>query len=130
MLIALNLIDLFVAAIAGAALLIYTYWEDIKAFFTSGIGNIVRTLLNWSPLGLFCRAFATVFSWFGVELPEKFSTFGGQIIEGLWQGLKARWESMKGWITGIAVGMADAFSSALGISSPSRVFMDIGGFAM
>ena len=52
-----------IAAVAGAAYLIYKYWEPIKAFFSGvwqqvkdafgeGIGGVSRLLINWSPLGL------------------------------------------------------------------------------
>jgi TP901 family phage tail tape measure protein len=130
-----------ITAITVAGGLIYTFWGPIKtffsglwnsitAFFTSGVGNITRTIVNWSPFGLFYRAFSTVLSWFGFDLPAKFSEFGMRIIQGIGAGL----ESAKAWllerINSIAALLPDSVRSALGIASPSRVFMDIGAFTM
>ncbi len=57
-----NPIGLIVAAIAGAAYLIYRNWEPIKQFFVNlwgkvasvfdvSLGAIITTLVNWSPWG-------------------------------------------------------------------------------
>ncbi|MDO8072991.1 phage tail protein [Janthinobacterium sp. SUN176] len=88
----LNPIGLAVTAIAGAAFLIYKYWEPIKGFFTGvwshvktafsgGIGGVSTLIVNWSPLGLFYRAFAGVLGWFGIALPAKFTDFGASILQ-------------------------------------------------
>lgn len=59
-------------------------------------------------------------------LAEAMVTIGGQIIEGLWQGIKAKWEFVKGEISGIAAGIKDRFTSFFDIHSPSRVMHEIG----
>ncbi|UOO82765.1 phage tail tape measure protein [Uruburuella testudinis] len=107
-----------------------TAWENIKAFFSSGIGNISATIVNWSPLGLFYQAFAAVLSWFGITLPATFTGFGSMIIQGLWNGLKAKFEEVKGWFSGVAGWFGGAFQKANDIHSPSRLFRRFGGFMM
>jgi TP901 family phage tail tape measure protein len=96
-------------------------WEDIKAFFNSGIGNISAAIINWSPIGLFYQAFAGVLSWFGIELPGKFTEFGANIIQGIVNGI----EAAKGWlvekIKAIAEMIPGPVRDALGINSPSTV---------
>lgn len=85
-------------------------WTNITTFFSSSIANISATIVNWSPLGLFYQAFAGVMSWFGVELPASFTDFGSRLINGLVEGIKAAWESVKGFVSGIGDSIKNAFS--------------------
>lgn len=85
-------------------------WTNITAFFSSGIGNITATILNWSPLGLFYQVLQPVLSWFGVDLPASFSEFGTKLINGLVDGIKNAWESVKGWVSGIGNSIKSAFT--------------------
>ena len=107
-----------------------TCWERIKAFFNSGIGNISAQIINWSPLGLFYQSFASVMSWFGVQLPSSFTQFGANIIQGLWNGLKSKIESVKTWFVQQAASLKQTFAGVMGIHSPSRVFRRFGGWMM
>lgn len=107
-----------------------TCWESIKAFFNSGIGNISAQIINWSPLGLFYQSFASVMSWFGVQLPSSFTQFGANIIQGLWNGLKSKIESVKTWFAQQAASLKQTFAGVMGIHSPSRVFRRFGGWMM
>lgn len=136
-----NPITWIVLAIAGAALLIYKNWAPISAFFV-GIWNTIKTafnggitgisalIVNWSPIGLFYSAFAKVLSWFGVDLPAKFTGFGAMILEGLKNGILSKVNAVKDAITGAVSGVIDKAKGILGIHSPSRVFMGIGGYTM
>ncbi|HAV6109628.1 TPA: phage tail tape measure protein [Acinetobacter baumannii] len=136
-----NPITWIVLAIAGAALLIYKNWAPISAFFV-GIWNTIKTafnggikgisalIINWSPIGLFYSAFAKVLSWFGVDLPAKFTGFGAMILEGLKNGILSKVNAVKDAITGAISGVIDKAKGILGIHSPSRVFMGIGGYTM
>ncbi|VVE41617.1 phage tail protein [Pandoraea communis] len=136
-----NPILLAVAAIAGAAYLIYTHWDavrgffaalwtDIKSAFSGGLGGISALILNWSPLGLFYQAFAAVMSWFGVTLPGKFSEFGANIVQGLVNGITSAASSVKDAVMGLGERTISWFKDKLGIHSPSRVFSELGGFTM
>lgn len=107
-----------------------TCWERIKEFFNSGIGNISAQIINWSPLGLFYQSFASVMSWFGVQLPSSFTQFGANIIQGLWNGLKSKIESVKTWFAQQAASLKQTFAGVMGIHSPSRVFRRFGGWMM
>lgn len=133
----MNPIGLAITAIALGAYLIYRYWEPIKGFFgglwseiktafNGGFTGIAGLIINFSPLGLFYRAFAGVMSYFGVDLPSKFSEFGGNIISGLISGISARLESAKETVVGIGTSIKGWFTETLGIQSPSRVFMGYG----
>ncbi|MDN2703460.1 phage tail protein [Janthinobacterium sp. SUN100] len=132
----LNPIGIAVTVIAGAAFLIYKYWEPIKAFF-SGLWSDVKTafaggftginslIANWSPLGLFYRAFAGVLGWFGIALPARFTDFAANIRHSIVEGLApltgfvaSLWSQLKTTFSG---GMAGI--TALIINwSPAGVF--------
>ncbi|OIT17075.1 phage tail protein [Ralstonia solanacearum] len=137
----MNPIGLAVTAIAVAAYLIYEYWEPIKGFFLGlwgqvkaafdgGILGVSALVLNWSPLGLFHAALATVLQWFGIDVPTKFTEFGANMIQGLANGITGA----IGWVVDAVSGVADRtiglFKEKLGIHSPSRVFAALGGFTM
>lgn len=135
----MNPIGLAITAIALAAYGIYTYWEPIKAFFvglwsqvqaafSGGLGGITARILDWSPAGLFYRAFAGVMSWFGVDMPTKFSEFGANLVSGLVNGITSRMGAVKEAIVNMGGGAVTWFKEKLGIHSPSRVFGELGGF--
>ena len=64
------------------------------------------------------------------DVPQRMMAIGGQIIDGLLQGMRQRWQALKDGVSGIASGIADTVRGALGIRSPSRVFAEIGGHLM
>lgn len=63
-------------------------------------------------------------------VPAQMLAIGGQIIDGLLQGMRQRWAALKEAVSGIASGIADTVRGALGIRSPSRVFAELGGHLM
>lgn len=63
-------------------------------------------------------------------LPGRMLEIGGQIIQGLADGINAKWEEVKSGIANIPGNIANSFTSALGIQSPSRVMHEIGVFTM
>ena len=101
-------------------------WANITTFFGTGIGNITATILNWSPLGLFQQVFSTVLSWFGIDVPAKFTDFGKNMIDGLVNGIKNAWEGAKQIVSDLGDGIKGWFAEKLGIHSPSRVFKGYG----
>ncbi|WLI08319.1 phage tail tape measure protein [Pseudomonas sp. FP597] len=105
-------------------------WTTIKASFDQGLVGIAQLIINFSPLGLFYQAFAGVMSYFGVELPGKFTEFGSMIVNGLINGLTAGLGAVKDAIGSIGDSSIGWFKEKLGIHSPSRVFAELGGFTM
>ncbi|MDA3431693.1 phage tail tape measure protein [Acinetobacter baumannii] len=127
-----------VAAVAGAAYLIYRNWEPISGFFigiwstiktafNGGIRGVTALILNWSPLGLFYSVFAKVLSWFGIDLPQKFTSFGSMIIQGLINGIKSQFDGLKGIWEKVTSYMPDFMRKRMDIHSPSRVMAGMGG---
>lgn len=64
------------------------------------------------------------------ELPAIMLEIGGDIMQGLKDGIKNKIGSVKEAITETAGGLVTAIKGKLGIQSPSRVFMQIGDFIM
>jgi TP901 family phage tail tape measure protein len=137
----LNPIGLAITAIAAAAYLIYANWDAVKSYFTNawaeikagfsgGVGGIVQTLMNFSPLGLLYQAFAGVMSYLGVDLPNRFTSFGGMIIDGLVNGISNKFGALKETMSELGDSATGWFKEKLGIHSPSRVFAELGGFTM
>jgi len=136
---ATNPIGWGIAAIAGAAFLIYKYWEPIKAFFVGlwqqvkaafdeGVGGVARLLLNWSPYGLLYNAFTSTIERLGITIPDGFRDFGSMIVDGIINGISAKLGELRDSITGMVSNAMGWFRDLLDIHSPSRVFTQYGGF--
>ncbi|MFM0268272.1 hypothetical protein [Paraburkholderia sediminicola] len=121
-------LELLAKGIAGLPRVIESFLADANTAFSGGLAGISALILNWSPLGVFYQAFAGVLSWFGFELPAKFSEFGANILSGLVNGITSGLGAVKDAITGVADSTVGWFKEKLGIHSPSRVFGELGGF--
>ncbi|EIF67988.1 bacteriophage tail protein, partial [Burkholderia pseudomallei 1026a] len=115
-------------ALGGLAGLFVEAMGDARAALNGGLAALGTLILNWSPLGMFYRALAGVLSLFGVELPAKFSEFGGHLIDGLVGGISSGLGKVKDAISNMANSTVGWFKEKLGIHSPSRVFAQLGGF--
>jgi len=104
-----NPIVLIITAIAVAALLIYKYWQPIKDVWDKWLVQPLSRAIEWIA-----------------NLPSKFMTMGSQIIDGLWQGISAKWEAVKTKVAEIGDSISNTVKEKLGIKSPSRVFAEIG----
>ncbi|MFJ2986591.1 phage tail tape measure protein [Collimonas sp. NPDC087041] len=122
--------SVFTAAWASIKAFAGGLWADVKQAFGGGIVGVNALVLNWSPLGLFYQAFAGVMSWFGIELPSKFSDFGLYIMQGLANGITGALGTVKAAVTGAGDNVVGWFKDKLGIHSPSRVFAELGDFTM
>ncbi|MFT0694135.1 phage tail tape measure protein [Acinetobacter bereziniae] len=104
--------------------------NEVKNAFSNGINILNSIINNWSPFGLFYKAFAKVLSWFGVDLPAKFTGFGSMIIDGLVKGIQAGFEKLKSLWATINGWMPDFMRKTMDIHSPSRVMAGLGGHIM
>ena len=114
----------------GISSLVGSAWTEIKTAFDGGLLGILGLILNWSPIGAFYSAFAAVLSWFGIDLPARFTEFGSNIIQGLWNGLQAKFEAVRAWLAEKAAALKNTFAGVMDIHSPSRVFRRFGGWMM
>ncbi|KQN01944.1 phage tail tape measure protein [Sphingomonas sp. Leaf230] len=127
-----------IVAIGAAAYLIYAnwgaisgwfagVWNGIKAGFAGGIAGVAGMLLNFSPVGLVYSGVAALLSLFGVQLPARLTEAGRHMMQGLVNGLLSGLRWVVSAVTSVASTASGAFRRALGIKSPSRVFMGFGG---
>lgn len=105
-------------------------WEEMKTGATGGIAEIAKLILDFSPIGLFYRAFAAVMTYFGVELPAKFTDLGGMMMQGLANGITSGLGAVKNAVMGAGESAINFFKEKLDIHSPSRVFASLGEYTM
>lgn len=80
-------------------------WDTVQGYFSDVKGKI---------LGVFAT------------IREDFFSIGDNIISGIWDGLKAGWDWLKGKVRDLASSLFDAAKNVLGIESPSKEFRWIG----
>lgn len=61
-----------------------------------------------------------------MNLPAQMIAIGGQIVDGLWQGIKSKAEQLKANVTAIGTGILNWIKSPLDIHSPSRAMHEVG----
>lgn len=109
--------------------LITTIWNAIRNTFTTvvnGIKNIVTTGFSRVVSAIKTKMTDSVNAVKGAV--SKFFSAGKDLISGLIKGIKNMGAAAIGAITGVVDGVVNKAKSLLGIKSPSRVFMAIGGF--
>lgn len=113
----------------GIPLLIFRHWGVISGWFARLWGR-VKAIFAMSP-GQIWQAFKTGFmaglAWFH-NLHVKFAQMGANLISGLIRGFVGKIGALKSTIEGVATSTGKWFAKKLGIHSPSRVFMGLGGF--
>ncbi|WP_336949081.1 phage tail tape measure protein [Acinetobacter junii] len=119
-------IDIWNSIKSGASQL----WQSLVGFFSSGIANISAVIVNWSPIGLFYRAFAAVMNYFGIQLPSTFTGFGQMLMQGLANGIGNAVGAVVAKAKEVASKITNTVKGAFGIHSPSRVFAELGAYNM
>ncbi|MDC8802549.1 phage tail tape measure protein [Halomonas pacifica] len=131
----MNPIGLLITAIAGAAYLIYrnwdrlgpwfaslwqgikdtlgAAWDRIKEAFAGGIGGVSRLLLDWSPLGLLWRGISQALNALGIEVPERFSEVGINIISGIIDGITDTAGALRDTVVALASNIAGWMRDAI-----------------
>lgn len=88
-------------------------WEWVKEEFD--IKNVFELiLLMFNPVACVTK------------IIPKMIEIGKEVLPGLWQGIKDGWDNFWGNIGEFIDGFVQGFKDALGISSPSKVFAEIG----
>ena len=56
------------------------------------------------------------------KIPGRMLSLGGDIVDGIKNGIKNAWSGLTSWFGNLAHGLVDGFKDALGIGSPSKEF--------
>lgn len=104
-------------------------WATVQSLFSSAISAILSLIRSFNPVSAFQAAFAAVSGFFS-GLAGRFAAFGGMIIDGLVNGIRAKIGAAVAAVQGLGARIKSAFIGAksMDIHSPSRVFKRYGGF--
>lgn len=93
-------------------------WSDIKGYFSQKLAELPAAFSEaWEQVK------AVTAQWYA-----DFLAIGGHIVDGLREGIKAKWDAMVEWFTGLGDNMVESMKGIFDINSPSRVFRAIGRF--
>lgn len=118
---------------SGLKTLLYIFTGGQSKIFEIGYKLIWSLMKGWDSLApkIAEKAVEVVYKLKDkfLELTGKMKEVGVELINGLWEGIKSRWEALKGKVESFGNGIVKKFKSVFGISSPSKVFRDeIGKF--
>lgn len=119
-----------VGAVASAVANFFAnMWATVQSLFSSAISAILSLIRSFNPVSAFQAAFAAVSGFFS-GLVGRFAAFGGMIIDGLVNGIRAKIGAAVAAVQGLGARIKSAFTGAksMDIHSPSRLFKRYGGF--
>ncbi|MFM5138401.1 phage tail tape measure protein [Aeromonas rivipollensis] len=97
-----------VAALAYGVYLIYQNWDGISKWFSelwekckaplSAFWELMKELFSWTPIGMLTMHWGEIWAFFDT-LPAGAMAKGAAIIDGLINGISAKWESLKAKVT-------------------------------
>lgn len=113
--------------------IVTTALNAIKKVVSNVLGKIKDTFTNIfsktkdKVMDILSNLRESIANW-GSNLKEKFRNIGKNLIQGMWKGIsdKVSWVIDK--ITGLKDKIVKAVKKMFGISSPSKVFAEIGGY--
>ncbi|WP_430261914.1 phage tail tape measure protein [Neorhizobium sp. DAR64862/K0K3] len=121
--VAMALTGNFAGAWTSALALVNNFWQTFGSIadtiipgFTAKVVALVESV----------KQMATEIVAAFTALPSQMIAIGGQIIDGLWQGIKAKAEALKTNVMGIASSIVSWVKNPLDVHSPSRVMHEIG----
>lgn len=121
----------FVSGIANSITTFFSNaWASIQNLFNTALNAILARIMSFSPVTAFQAAFAAVSGFFS-GLVGTFMSYGGMLIDGLVNGIKAKIGNAVAAVQGLAARVKGAFTGSgkgMDIHSPSRVFRSYGGF--
>lgn len=102
---------------------IWNFLKDIITKFIEWRQNIIDKIKTEIPKVI--KNFVEFFE----GLPDKIKEVGKNIVKGLLAGIKNSWQWLKDNVGGLVSNFVSGFNDALGIHSPSRVFMRSGKYS-
>lgn len=116
---ALNIVKSVISGAWNAVTAIFSgAWNAIRGVVQSGVSSVLGFIS--SIPGAIGGFFANAGSWL--------LNAGRNIVMGLYNGIRGMWDWMVGTVKNMVGGLVSTVTGMLGIHSPSRVFMRIGGY--
>ena len=114
-----------IGLLATAAVMIYRNWDGIKGGLIA-----IWEQLSGATAAWWARTTAGAAALWQtlVSLKDRFFTAGGDLMDGLVNGITSRVQMVRDAIGGVADDVGAWFREKLGIASPSKVFMQYGGW--
>ena len=117
----------FVGAFAGIAMAVLDGFAAVLGFFVDGLAWLIVAVVDGvvAIVDFFVDGFVgivTAVADVGVSLYKA----AGDMIDGLWNGIKDGWKTLIEDFKGLVDLLPDAVKQVLGIHSPSLVFKDLG----
>ncbi len=128
-----------------------TAWDDIKKAVKTGVGAVIDVIDGIKDVIKFLsdvwdkvrdgatsviKDLTKFFTGIGDKIKDAIGNagkllygVGSDIVNGLVKGIQDAWHWVTDKLSSLISGLGSAAKKLLGISSPSRVFMEIGGFA-
>lgn len=113
------------ALLAAAAYMVWRNWDGIKGGLLAIWQQLSSAVSAWwaSATAGAAALWQTL-----VSLKDRFFTAGANLMQGLVDGITGRVQAVRAAIVGVAESVGAWFRETLGIASPSRVFMQYGGW--
>lgn len=104
-------------------------WESMKSLVGNVISGVINILKSLAPEAVTAvREMASAFAtWLG-DLASRMVTYGRNIIQGLVDGILAAPEAVWNALKSVVLSGITQIREFLGIASPSRLFMAMGGY--
>jgi phage-related protein len=96
-------------------------WDAVIAIIDK-LGNLKDKMINWVTTEI--PTFILKFVGYIAELPKKMLSIGGDIVKGIWEGIKNAADWLWDKIAGFAKWIVDGLKDFLGIKSPSKLLAD------
>lgn len=93
-----------------------TAWDAIKSILENARATLKEVMAKLKD--------ELISVWEGIK--SKFTSVGKDIVNGIGEGIKSGWDYLTGLISDLADSLFKSAKDALGISSPSKLFADIG----
>lgn len=116
-------VQLLLAIVDAIPVIIPTLIDAVFTLIPAIIGALIGAIPQLLDAGV--KLFTGIIGAVGKILPKLLAA-GGQIVQGLWDGISAGWNRFMGWWNRTVGGVIDTVKSIFGIRSPSRVFAGIG----
>lgn len=100
-------------------------WESVKQYASDGMAAVVSAITNNPLVQWFVQVWDEVCGYMS-GLPSRFMQIGADVVNGLWNGLKAKWGEVTAWVSGAMSNLISVSKASLDSHSPSRKFIKIG----